>query len=77
MVPAPHSRCLRPPVSKANLPCKYCGFEAYKCTIETPQETHRDHQSSFKAPGMTKSEERDLDDIRWCALMLTTMNCLA
>ena len=38
---------------------------------------HQDHHLSSKPSGMTKSEERDFDDIRWRALMKTTFECMA
>ena len=37
----------------------------------------RDHHPFPKSPGMTRSKERDLDDLRCRAIMRTTVKCMA
>ena len=37
----------------------------------------RDHHPPIKPHGMTKSEVQDFDDLSWCAIMKTTVKCMA
>ena len=36
-----------------------------------------DHHQAPKPPGMTKSEAQDFDNLRWRAIMKTTVECMA